>query len=252
MSRVVFSSLMVAGVSWMLADASRASPVIRVEDAGAGVGVVIADQGAGDANPVSGAVTYVGGAGQFTMNVVTGQSMPVMHGLDLAGFSVTATGPGTLRIAIEDSFFPGGGSGSILSAIGGTFSAPAGSTLVAQTWVDANNQLMSFGPLTNPAGPLAPLGGAPGGSTAGFTTANATFGPGAFSGTNTTGFAPSGNYSLMGVVTVTFTGAGSAGFNLSILGPTPQVPEPAALLVWSLLGALGMGTGGVRAWLLRK
>ena len=87
MYRTIAASLSVVCWALLLSHASLAAPVIRVEDVGAGVGVVIADQGAGDSNPLPGAVTFIGSVGQFSLNVATGQSMPVMNGLDLADLS---------------------------------------------------------------------------------------------------------------------------------------------------------------------
>jgi hypothetical protein len=229
-----------------------AAPVIRVEDVGAGVGVVVPDQGAGDIMSGSPGNVVVGtNVGQYLGNAVTALSAPgsITH----TDLSLNSGGAGTLQIAIADSAFSAAGLGSFVSQIGGQWTAPAGSTLVAQTWVNAGGSLINLGSATFVAGPLGSIGAVPGGSLTGLDAGNATFSPGAFLASNTiNNIVFSGAYSMFSIVTVNFTGAGQVGFSLTMQGPvgpsnaSDPVPEPGSILLWNLLAAAGAGAGLLR------
>jgi hypothetical protein len=223
---------------------------LRIEDVISGAGAVITDNGAGDINPLVGVITFSGSVpGGFTVNVTTGLSKPMIGGItniaemDLNSVNVQTSGAGTLRITLEDTDFIAGANGTLafLGGVGGTLSAPAGSTATFNTWVNPANLVPALGPDTSPAAALGAIGGIPAGSIAAFGS-GVTFGPGAFSATGGAPFIKSGSYSLFSQSTLVFTGAGMVSFDLD----TRVVPEPSAMIL------LGMGLVGLAAWSRRK
>ena len=118
--------------------------------------ITIADAGAGDANPVAGAVTFIGSIGSFSINnVTTGLSKPVLGSatlpfLDLNSVDVSGSA-GTLTISFSDNFF-GLTPGDVTANIGGT----TGGTVSYSTFADASNLL--FGKST-PLTSQGPFGG---------------------------------------------------------------------------------------------
>jgi PEP-CTERM motif len=69
-----------------------------------------------------------------------------------------------------------------------------------------------------------------------------TFGPGAFSSSDSEGFVHSGPYSLFTQATINFTGPGVVSFDSDL----STVPEPTSLLL------LGSGLAGIGLWSRRK
>src|SRR5437660_704236 len=78
---------------------------LRLEDVGAGEGVVLTDtEGVGFIN-------FVGSIGGFVLNITTGNSNPVIGAinnfgeLDLSSINISGPGSGTLRITLEDDSY---------------------------------------------------------------------------------------------------------------------------------------------------
>jgi len=232
-----------------LAPPGQAAFRLRLEDGlpgGANSGVVITDQGPGDISPSLGAITFSGVIDpNFQVNVTTGTSQPLLgnhNQIDLNSVNVASLGAGTITITLEDMGFsnPSGGSAAMVTTIGGTLQDGATGTITAQTWINTGNLVPAMGPDAFPTGPLAALGGIPGGSVKGFTPTAFSSGNGAFSATSlvNTG-AISGPYSLFTEVTIAFSGAGSVSFNENI---QVAAPAPAGLvLAFSGLPLLGFG-----------
>src|SRR4051812_33039175 len=89
---------------------AEAGVLLRLTDTADAVSVTIADNGVGDANPLVGAVTYIGAVGEFGLNVTTGISRPILGGgvlpdMDLNSVEVKFSGTkaDTLTIMLTDT-----------------------------------------------------------------------------------------------------------------------------------------------------
>lgn len=242
MKRLVATCVLSIGLLVAAAPQADAALRLRIEDLDTGEGIVLTDGATGDANSVTGAVTYVGSVGQFVVNVTTGISKPLIGGvnnyaeLHLDNVSINTNGAGSLRIVLQDTDFVGGPDGpmSFVSEIVALLTAPTGSTVFAQSYVDPTNAVIDLGLDTHPAGALAALGATPPTSLAGFGLSGVTSGPGPFNAANAIGFAKDGPYSMTVIVVVTFSGSGSVSFDAGL----QTIPEPATISMWAF-GLLG-------------
>lgn len=182
-----------------------------------GAATTCADNAACDVNPVLGVVTFFGPIGDFSVNVTTGSSAPVLTGgnplIALNSVDIqTSGGAHTLVIGLSDTGFQQ--QGQISLDFGGTLNG-TGALVRANAFVDASNTLFLQ---TTAVGQVGP------------------FGPGAFSGNLVDGGTPGGPYSVTQVLTLT-TSAAPTTFQGSF---AVNVPEPGTLALVSL-ALLGFG-----------
>jgi hypothetical protein len=179
--------------------------------------VSVLDGGAGDINAATGAITYYGSIGNFSMNVTTGLSKPVIGGvnnpkLDLNSINVSSSGGGTLTIRLTDDGFGSSGYPGWETLIGGVTGGTI--SLVSSYTLDGGTEqeISNLGP----------------------------FSAGAFSASvhQFTGIL-TGSYSLSLAATIVHSSAANSSFNAEI---QPN-PEPSTL---ALLGAAAVGFAALR------
>lgn len=250
MRRILLITLLAIGLAACAQTRSEAALRLRIEQGA--IGVQIADQSAADGNPTVGVVQFSGAIGTFDINLTAGFSKPAIGGglnyseMDLLTFNGTTTG-GSLQITLEDTDFPfipqPDGPAVMVTRIGGTLSGAAGSFVNATSYVDPTNASIVSAAIVGPAPGLLPASAAiPGSAIQGM---NQTFFPGAFAGTNVTGFTKNGNYSLFLQDNITIVGNGTVSFDHNLQVP---VPEPTSIAIW----ALGAGVLGFVGYKRRK
>jgi hypothetical protein len=142
---------------------------------------------------------------------------------------------GTLIITLEDAGYVGPLDLITGSAIvGGTLAAPAGSSVLFQTWVNGDNLFPSLG-ADQPVGPIGGVGGIPAGSVALWTGSGFTSGPGAYASSSSMTFdnGAVNTFAMFSQVRITSTGPGSVSFSTNTTALSSAVPEPASLLLLS-------------------
>ncbi len=191
---------------------SYAFPTLTIDDGpGGGATVVVNDGGLGDANGAAGAVTWVGSIGVFSINVDTGLTKPVLGSatsphMDL-NFVTAATAAGTLTLTFEDNNFTY--IGAFLDQIGGTLTAPGGSSIIDYV-LKNGNQVTALGP----------------------------FSPGAFSGSTTAGISLVPGDVLALRLVINMTGAGNASGDKE--GQSVPDGGTTVLLLGAALSGLGL------------
>ncbi|QWV94207.1 PEP-CTERM sorting domain-containing protein [Geomonas oryzisoli] len=194
---------------------------IRLTDGGANT-VTIADNGVGDINPMTGAVTYLGSIGAYIANVTTGFSYPILGTpayprLDLGSIDVSGGSDGTnkLYVYLTDTGFTGAYPG-FAASIGGTSSG----TVKYSTYFDAGNIPFAMDTLLTEELYSGPI----------------------FSDINTAAAVGLDvPYSLTEALEITHTGFGATSFNAELA----PVPEPGTFLLLGT-GLMGLAIYGRR------
>ena len=192
--------------------------------------VTVTDGGLGDANPIDGAITFIGAVGSWNLNVGTGIGPDILGPatMDLASVSSAffgAVDPLTVSLTQINIMAPVIG---FLMDFGGTGINLAGASYTA--YADDSNAAFGLSQLIATLGP---------------------YGTSAFSGSTSGAVSVTGPYSLTQVLALTGGRFGeltmySGDAQLSPIVRTDQVPEPMML---TLFGG-GLATAG--AWLRRR
>jgi len=205
-------ALAVAGLSPL----AEAVPQLRLFDGT--TTITISDNGAGDVQGAAGQVVFVGSIGNWSLNVHTGTTYPVIGSLtnpmlDLSFNATSSSAGGTLWILFSaDGFGPT--SGGTEAAIGGTIAN--GGSVTYTTYGGTNNTNFSTVNLLTSQGP---------------------FGAGAFSGTVSGGsINNAGPYALTQVVAITHLAGTFQTTGDALLVTVPESGASALLLGSGLMG----------------
>lgn len=194
----------VAGIA-TLAGPSTSEAAFRLrmmDESGATWDVDVTDNGAGDSNPLVGAITFIGSIGNWTANVTTGFSEPVLlpgH-LDLNSVNASSASGGQLIIELTDTDYTG-------PAVDYNFEV-GGTTHGTASFEAAGTNSNGEFDFSNSTGALL-------------------FGSSPFAGSSLLNSGGADPYSLSIRAVITHTSAGSTSFNAA-LNP---VPAPAGLIL---------------------
>lgn len=132
------AAALIAGVGAASTNTVQASLVLTLESGA--TTIVVADNGAGDLDGAVGMIAYMGAVGNFTSNMTGGYGIgyaPWPTVLNLAGFSMSGTGGGTLTITLEeDGYVPSNPQTRFISTVGGTIGT---GTASSRSYFDAAN-----------------------------------------------------------------------------------------------------------------
>jgi hypothetical protein len=222
MGKIAIAAVLACGLATANAEAGF---VLEVSDGSSTV--TISDNGIGDAAGNAGTILWAGGVGNFFLNVITGDSKPILVNSMNLNYSVRSTGlGGTLTLKLTDtSFSAGSGAHSFIAAdIGG---GVLGSTTRYRTYSDAGNAEFGLTNLLFDSGTLAPP-----------PAAQAAAGNGSVIGNP---------FSLTQVIEITHAGAqGNTAVTISSGDARVSVPEPGSMLL------LGAGLLGFAASIRRR
>jgi len=167
--------------------------------------VSVTDGGTGDSNPLAGVITWIGSIGNWTINVSTAISdKPTgVSYMDVNSVNASSSAGGTLTITLQDGPF---------NEVGGVSTEIGGTTTGTVTYS------------TSFTGPI-------------------TYGPGAFSGTDS-GAVAADPYDMMQTIVINHTGKGLSSFDATV-----SVPDGG--LTVAFLGFAVMGVEGLRRRLSR-
>jgi len=179
----------------------------------------VTDGSSDDSNSLTGAVTFNGTIGTWTVNVTTGLSKPILGSatspeMDLNSINVTSTSGGHLRFGVVDSGFTGPTAGTYSFLVGGTTQG----SVFFDVFTDATNSETFIGTIFASDGP---------------------FSGGAFSDTKSGSFnVVTTPFSLGIIADITQTGTGSTSFNAEL--QVVPLPPYLILLGSGLLGLVGL------------
>jgi hypothetical protein len=209
LSKWVLPLVAAAGLGLASAPSAHGIPTLSISD---GLGHTL------NLSNSSGAFTYAGTLGNFSLNITSGVATGDAL---LPGLNFSATGTGILTISLSNTSF-GTLAGSISSQISGQTS---GITAFA-TFADAGNRLFSISTLLSKGGP---------------------FTGGAFSGTASATFPVPGPFSLTEKIVIVQSVRGTTSFGTTIkdppavVVPTAVVPDAGATAPLLGLALLGIG-----------
>jgi hypothetical protein len=239
--------------------ADALSPTMRIwiMDLNTGLGVILTDNAAGDADPTLGLLAFSGAVGGFNVSFANGFSQPIVGGvyneaeLGLGAASVrTTAGSGRLAIVLEDINYAIGpeGNKTLHAYVSGNITGAKNDDATFYAFASPSNQVPNFG-VDDP--PPASLIGAPGSLPAdtvavwpsGISFGLPSNGSMSFSDSGSTTFLTNGEYySLFSALVLDLTGP--AALSLSNLSVT-VTPEPMTMLLF--------GTGAsAAAWAKRR
>lgn len=212
----VFSTTIAAASLFAITSTAQATLALKVN------GTQINDGGAGDLNPVTGAITHISiNPIAGTLSIESGLSKPLIGSasepeLHLDGV-LTSFGATSLTLMLSDTDFSGS-LGDFFATLGGAFSNPSQSNITYSLYRDLSNALFGMSELVCSIGPLS--------------------GAASFGGNCSNTLALDPAYSITLVATLNHQGAAHSSFN-AIAKDDARVPEPSAMILF-VMGLVGL------------